>query len=178
MILVLGIVSLLSGASLVFVYNYAQPQIIKNQAEELEEAIFKVLPGAVRYETIKDDGEEIYAGKDREAETVGYACIAKGPGYQGEISVIVGLEPGLKKVTGIEILESVETPGLGGKILEDGFRGQFVNLLTVPRIDLVKGSPAKANEVQAITGATISSAAVTNILNNKINKVKELLKHR
>lgn len=178
MILVLGVVSLLSGASLVFVYNYAQPQIVRNQAEELEEAIFKVLPGSVSYETIKDDGEEIYMGKDGEAETVGYAFIAKGAGYQGEISVIMGIEPGLENVTGIEILGSVETPGLGGQIVEDDFRGQFVDLLTVPEIKLVKGSPAKTNEVQAITGATISSAAVVAILNNKIKKVKEFLKHR
>lgn len=175
MILVLVAVSLVSGAALVFVYNYAQPQIVANQEKQLKEAIFKVLPNAKTYETIKKDGEEIYIGKNAKDKVVGYAFLAKGSGYQGEILIIAGLEPGLDKIIGIEVLESVETPGLGGMIQSDDFKGAFKSLSTTPKINLVKRTPEQPNEVQAITGATVSSKAVLNILNEKIAVVKKLL---
>jgi len=176
MIVVLVTVSLVSGAALVFVYNYAQPQIVANQEKQLKEAIFKVLPGAKTYETITKDGEEIYIGKNARGNVVGYAFLAKGSGYQGEILIIAGLKPGLDKIIGIEILKSVETPGLGGMIRSDDFKDEFKGLLTTPKISLVKGAPEQPNEVQAITGATVSSKAVVNILDGKIKKIRVLLK--
>lgn len=176
MIVVLAAVSLLSAASLVFVYNYAQPQIAENQRAELEEAIFKVLPDARAYETIGRDGEEIYVGKDAAGRVIGYAVLAKGAGYQGEIRLIAGLDPGMGRIFGIEVLESVETPGLGGLINEEGFKAKFKNLLATPQINLVKETPTRPNEVQAITGATVSSNAVVNVLNDKIEKARELIR--
>jgi len=176
MILVLVVVSLLSGAGLVLMYSYAEPLIRGNENTALENAIFKVLPEAKTYEAIKTGSGEIYLGKDKKGKTVGYAFTATGNGYQGEIKLIAGANPGLEKILAIEILKSTETPGLGGMIAEDDFKNQFKNLVTIPKINLVKESPLEPNDVQAITGATVSSNAVVNIINNRLREVKELIK--
>ena len=64
------------------------------------------------------------------------------------------------------VLESRETPGLGDKIYKDAkFVAEFRTLVVEPVIELIKGHGDKANQVDAITGATISSRAVVKILN-------------
>lgn len=177
MILVLAVVGLFSGMSLVFVYRYASPKIEANKKSELEAAIFKVFPGASSYSVIRIDDEEIYRVLDDGGNLVGFAFIAQGNGYQGKIKAMAGLRPDLETLSGIEIIESVETPGLGAKISEEEFKGQFKGLSVLPEIIYIKDRPPKeTGEVQAVTGATISSKAVISMLNEKIKKVGELLK--
>ena len=82
---------------------------------------------------------------------------------------MIGLTPGLKRITGLEILEQVETPGLGGRISEDSFLNQFKGISTEPQVNYVKNKkPEKPNEIRAITGATISSRSVVAIINKNI----------
>jgi len=176
MILVLVVVSLLSSVGLSFVYKYAQPQIAANKQKELNSAILKVLPHAKSYDTITKGDEKFYIGKDARKRLAGYAVVAKGGGYQGEIVIMAGLDSKLEKILAIEILESVETPGLGGMIKEDDFKNQFKSLSILPEISMVKEETRFPNEIQAITGATVSSKAVVRILNEKIQKIKRLLK--
>jgi len=79
----------------------------------------------------------------------------------------------MNTMVGIEILESQETPGLGQEIASESFKSQFNGLKTSPDITYVKNEkPSKPNEVEAITGATISSRAVCAILNEKINELR------
>ena len=177
MVLVLSIVGVVSGGALVAIYRYAQPRIEENKKRALRAAIFEVLPGAESYETLVKEGKTIYKGFDSSGRLIGYAFTGEGPGYQGTIEVMIGVDPELEKTKGIEILESVETPGLGAKITEKFFRDQFRDLVIRPLIELIKGkSPEKPNQVQAITGATISSQAVVDILNKTIKEVREILK--
>ena len=87
--------------------------------------------------------------------------------FQDTISLLYGYLPGERKVVGMEILQSRETPGLGDKIYKDAaFVANFDQLSIDPRIVTVKkGAKDAANEVDAITGATISSKAVVRIIN-------------
>ena len=74
---------------------------------------------------------------------------------------------------GLEVLEQVETPGLGTKVTEEPFTSQFVNLNVNPEITWVKGiKPQNPNEIQAITGATISSKAIVRIINEGVKKLR------
>ena len=164
MIVVLGLVGLISGASLVLVYRYAAPLIEANQKKELETAIFKVIPEAARYEVLTKDGQELFKVYDKNENLLGYAFIAEGSGYQGKIKMLAAIKRDLSTLYGIEILESVETPGLGGEITSGKFKDQFKDLSAFPKI-----------EVQAITGATISSQSVMNILDEKIKRVIDIL---
>ena len=91
---------------------------------------------------------------------------AAGPGFQDTIKLLYGLDAAGEKVIGLYVLESRETPGLGDRIYKDPkFVAEFAALAVEPAIKLVKGHGAEPNEVDAITGATISSRAVVKILN-------------
>jgi len=176
MVLVLSIVGMISGASLVGIYKYTQPRIEQNKKEEIRRAIFEVIPQAKSYKTIAKKGKLIYQGLDSSGNLVGYAFTGEGAGYQGTIEIMIGMDSHLEKVTGIQILESVETPGLGAKITSKAFRNQFKALLVSPLIELIKGKKTeKPNQIQAITGATISSQAVVDILNKTIKETREKL---
>ena len=90
---------------------------------------------------------------------------------------MAGIKPNLESISGIEILESQETPGLGQEITKEEFKSQFRSLSALPEITYVKNKkPTRPNEIQAITGATVSSSAVCSILNEKIAKIRKALK--
>jgi electron transport complex protein RnfG len=114
---------------------------------------------------------------DKNKKLLGYAFKAEGNGYQGTIEIIGGLNADLTQMQGIEIVESQETPGLGAEIAGDNFRKQFVGLSVTHPIEYVKNQkPQQPYQIEAITGATISSRAVVNILNKRIEEVRKTIK--
>jgi len=176
MISVLTMVGIISGAALAFIYIYANPLIAQNQKNEIKEAVFNIFPEAKSYEPVAKGGQQIFSVKDPEGKLLGYAFQAEGNGYQGAIKLMAGIKPDAETLVGIEILESQETPGLGQEIAGNDFKKQFIGLEASPEITYVKNKkPEKPNEIQAITGATISSRAVVSILNAKIEKLKKIL---
>jgi len=100
-----------------------------------------------------------------QGEMAGHVVKADGQGYADKIELLVGLDAPGKRVTGLFILDQKETPGLGAKILEDAWRGQFKEKSTAATLSVVKGGGAKADEIDAISGATISSRSVAGIVN-------------
>jgi len=173
MIAVLTVVGFVSGATLVFTYKYANPLILKNQKAETESAIFKIFPDAKTYDTKTVGRNTVYDAKDKSGKLLGYAVLAEGNGYQGTIKLMFGINTKLDSLMGLEILDSQETPGLGQEISSEKFKEQFKGLKTAPEITYIKNvKPDKPNEIQAITGATISSRAVVTILNETIEKLK------
>lgn len=176
----LAVSGFLSGLIIIGIYVATLPTITENKARELREAVFKVLPGVSRMQKMQFDGERVvikqggkddentlYAGYDAEARLVGYAIASEGPGFQDTIRLLYGYLPTERKVVGMEILESRETPGLGDKIYKDAaFVANFDDLAVDPQIIAVKkGTKSAPNEIDAITGATISSKAVVRIIN-------------
>lgn len=182
MILVLGITGLISGSSLVFMYRYATPRIEENQTRELREAIFKIVPAAAEYRLVVRKGEEFFEVYDKNDGLLGYAFIAEGNGYQGKIKLIGGIRKDLETLYGIEILESVETPGLGGEIVKDEFKRQFSGRRFYKSLNCIKGGAAIEKHappprgIIAVTGATISSQSVVNILNEKVKRLRGILR--
>lgn len=180
LVLTLAIAGLISGIAIIAIYESTLPTITANKARELREAVFKVLPGVsqmqqlvyrdgelVAAEQLEKDEQAVYGGYDLEGDFVGYAIPAAGPGFQDTIGLLYGFTPEDKLVLGMEVLESRETPGLGDKIYKDAdFVGAFGALSIEPEIVAVKkGTKSKPNEIDAITGATISSKAVVRIIN-------------
>lgn len=184
MIVVLTVITILSGAILSTWDMVTKPRIEAYKLQELKKAITEVLPKFDRYEKIENDNINIYEGILGDSlNTVGIAFEAVGNGFQGKISIMVGITPDFETINGIKILEQIETPGLGTKIVADPtnkedpiwFQNQFKQLVTIPEIGVVKNKkPTKPTDIQAITGATISSEAVVNILNDRINQAKEI----
>ncbi|PIS29739.1 electron transporter RnfG [Candidatus Saganbacteria bacterium CG08_land_8_20_14_0_20_45_16] len=171
MIVVLTLIGLISGGVLAYVYQWAELKIAANQVRETDAAVFKVVPGTKSYKTIAKDDLTYFECFDDVDGKLGTAILCQGNGYQGVIKLIVGVNADFSKFTGMSVLEQLETPGLGAKISEAVFQAQFNNLAARPPIEYVKGiSPSKPNEIQAITGATISSRSVVNIINKTIEE--------
>ena len=194
MFAVLMTVGVVSSLALAATYKFTQPRIEQNKRKELQDAIFVVLPGAKDCErnenneckNIGTEEFEVYKGLNENKEPMGYAFVAEGPGFQGTIQMIVGIESDLDTLFGMKVLEQEETPGLGAKIAEEtpkkDFPEQFVTL-AIPTSEkaaeianfilCVKGAedPNVPNDVQAITGATISSNAVVSIINQSLVKL-------
>jgi electron transport complex protein RnfG len=103
---------------------------------------------------------------------VGYAIPADGSGFMDTIKLIYGFDPTRRVIVGMAVLDSRETPGLGDKIITDSeFHENFVALVVEPEIDAVKkGKKTAENQVDCITGATISSEAVVSILNRSTQR--------
>ncbi len=172
MIIVLTVIGLISGGVLSVVYSAMLPKIEANQVKATDEAIFKVLPETKTYQQKSVDDVVYYDCFDATGAKVGTAVICDGNGYQGEIKMMVGINSDMTKFTGMSVLEQVETPGLGAKIAEQSFENQFKNLVTNPPIEYVKSKkPEQDNQIEAITGATISSRAVVNIINKAVAEV-------
>ena len=180
LVMTLAIAGLVSGVAIIGIYETTLPTITANKARELREAVFKVLPGVTRMQALvyrdgrimvvpepQKDEPVVYGGYDEQGEFVGYAMPGAGPGFQDTIALLYGYLPHDKKVVGMEILESRETPGLGDKIYKDAdFVAEFSALSVEPEIVAVKkGTATLDNHVDAITGATISAKAVVRIIN-------------
>jgi electron transport complex protein RnfG len=175
MLLVLTGIGIIAGGLLAMVDGWADPLIAANKKAETEAAIFRVQSEGKSYEALANAEFEVYKVKNENAEELGYALVYEGNGFQGKIRLICGLSKDLEKILALEILEQVETPGLGTKVTETPFTDQFKQLKTSPNINWVKGvPPSEPNEIQAITGATISSKAVVTIINSGIEKMKML----
>jgi Na+-translocating ferredoxin:NAD+ oxidoreductase subunit G len=180
LVMTLAIAGLISGVAIIGIYESTLPTITANKARELREAVFKVLPGVTRMQALvyrdgrimaipEPDKDEpvIYGGYDDQGDFVGYAMPGAGPGFQDTIALLYGYLPDNNQIVGMEILESRETPGLGDKIYKDAeFVAEFSALSIEPEVVTVKkGTGTRDNQVDAITGATISSKAVVRIIN-------------
>ncbi len=176
----LSFAGLLSGLIIVSVFEATLPTITAYKAKVLREAVFKVLPGTASLkpmvyrdgklavvEKAPKDEAFIFSGYATDGKFVGYAIPGAGAGFQDTIRVLYGYLPVPRKVVGMEVLQSRETPGLGDKIYKDlEFVANFDDLAVDPRIVAVKkGQKAAPNEIDAITGATISSKAIVKIIN-------------
>jgi electron transport complex protein RnfG len=181
LIATLGGAGALAGLALVFVYQATQPRIQAHKAKMLRLAIHEVLHDPARYETLylvdgklTPDGsgpDRVYLGYDEADQPVGFAIAAGEPGFQDVVRLIFGYDPVAKRVLGMRVLESKETPGLGDKIEKDeAFVDQFEG--RAAPLQGVKSGEGRGGdaEIDMITGATISSRAVIRIINNAIGK--------
>lgn len=183
MVATLGAAGGLAGLLIVVVYTLTLPAIEAHKAEVLRRAVNEVLNEPARYQTLyataqgvfesppaagKAAGvEKIYVGFDADDQVTGVAIKAAEAGFQDIITLIYGFDPSTGKLLGMKVLESRETPGLGDKIEKDlTFVAQFDN--AIPPLTAVKRSTGAPGEIDAITGATISSRAVVRMINRSL----------
>lgn len=161
---ILGLICFLSSSVLAIVNSITEPKI-KLQREKEEGAAFnEVMPESSGFKPrYRDEKIIYYTAYDTSNKLNGFIVKAKVKGYSADIETAAGLNLRLE-IVNIKILSQNETPGLGNGITETAFLGQF------------KGRGMdNLHEVQAITGATISSGAVINSVRDKIQELKEQL---
>ena len=122
-----------------------------------------------------ENGEITYYAAINGGETVAYIFTESSKGYGGDVSVMTAIKPD-GTVAGVAILDvSGETPGLGQNAAKESFFSQYIGLKKGVSV-LKNGAKAENNEVDAVTGATITSTAVTRAVNKALDdfeKVKE-----
>ena len=163
---------------IVSVVLWTLPMIEHNRAAALERAVLQVLPGAsrfVRHDIARNAIERVvYVAFTAQGDLAGIALDAQAMGYQDTVRILYGYNPAIEAVVGMQVLETRETPGLGDRIETDPvFTANFDALdvrlgsdgdLANP-IELVKpGQKTQAWQIDSISGATISSAAVAHML--------------
>lgn len=154
---------------LLAVTNGVTAPMIKDLAAKMEiETRQKVLSEAASFEekTITLDGAEYEycEGLDAEGKVVGYIFTTTSKGYGGDVKVMTGVSAN-GKITGTEALVLNETAGLGMNAKNESFRDQYKGI--AGSVKVTKDSP-KENEIQALTGATITSNAFTNAVNTAL----------
>lgn len=163
----LFIICLVVSFCLAFVNGITKDTIAERTARDAEEQRKLVLSKADSFKSVegwqgKDESgliREVYAAYSGE-NLVGYVFNAFPSGFGGEIAVTVGISTE-KKVTGVKIGSNSETPGLGSKTANDDFTVQYQDKDITKDFAVVKRPVKSDNEVQAVSGATVSSTAVT-----------------
>jgi Na+-transporting NADH:ubiquinone oxidoreductase subunit C len=178
-VLVLG--SILTAALLV-VENYTTPLIEANKVRTLRESILDALSIPYQEGNVEErfsenvtekklDGHRVYFSREGSV-----AFEIEGSGVWGPIEGVLSLDRDFKTIKKLVIIHQEETPGLGGRISEREFLDKFEGTSILPKIELVPhGRVQHDNQVEAITGATMSSNALQAILNNEIRIFTPLL---
>ena len=164
--IVLFAICLVTTLLLGYTNQITAPKIEALAAKNAEEAQMKVLKTASSFSeplTVTLDGTEYiyYEGLAGDGTTAGYVFTTVTKGYGGDVKIMSGIDD-KGVVVGIEILQLTETPGLGMKAYDDAFLKQFFG--KKDSISVVKNT-AGEKQIKAMTGATITSNAVTGAVN-------------
>lgn len=180
--LILTVITLIAGGLLGLVYEVTKKPIANQQEKAKQEAYKAVFEDADSFEVcveaedadlaeaLKEQGfeaqkiNEIMEAKDASGETLGYAInLTTSEGYGGDITFSMGVQAD-GTLNGISILTISETAGLGMNATKDEFKGQFKEK-QADAFEVTKTGASKENEINAISGATITSNAVTQGVN-------------
>lgn len=188
---VLLVITLISGLLLGLVFGITEKPIAAANAKAKEEAYKAVFTDAASFDTenpvdvskasgILDQAgitgttiEEAYAALDQDNNIIGYVInVTNSEGYGGDINFSMGIKND-GTVNGYAILDISETAGLGMKSQEPKFKDQFNNK-QVDQFEVTKTGASADNQIDAISGATITSKAVTKGVNGGIAFFKSL----
>jgi len=152
----LTLAALLSGIIIAVVYYFTAPIAEIQRIRMKEQSMKELVPDATSFTPIKDKEEWYMAEKD--GQLVAYILLASEKGFDGHVKMFVGVTPD-QKVIGYKVLSHKETPGLGDQAFKPKFANQFTGK-GYQQLELVKIQ--EEGKITAITGATITSRAVTN----------------
>ena len=143
-------------------------QIALRSQEKAEESRRIVLPAAEEFQ----EEDDYYAGLAG-GEAVGYVFETEASGYGGAVSVMTGIDSE-GSVTGVVILAHEETPGLGANAEKEDFLQQYQQPAPDGGFAVIKYQTPQEGQVEAITGATITTRAVTDAVNQAIAQYQEI----
>ena len=182
--LALTLITLVAGVALGGVYEITKDPIARQEAQAKAEAYEQVFTDAAAFEEVKMDDtliqtirdqldqegykaqsiEEIMRAEDESGETLGYAfTVVTSEGYGGDIQFSMGVQND-GTLNGISILSIGETAGLGMNADTPAFKDQFVGK-QVEQLQYTKNGATQDDEINAISGATVTTNAMTNGVN-------------
>ena len=161
--LILALICLLATLLLAGLNQLTTPIIAANEEQAANETYAALLPEADGFTQLSCDIDGVTAVMVANNGT-GYVIIAQSRGYGGQVPAAVAFSPD-GTILGVTMMDNSETPGLGQKVTEDTFSGQFAGR---------DASEFAIDEIDAITGATISSKAAVSAINLAIKAYQEI----
>ena len=182
--LALTLITLVAGVALGGVYEITKDPIARQEAQAKAEAYEQVFTDAAAFEEVEMDDtliqtirdqldqegykaqsiEEVMRAEDQSGETLGYAfTVVTSEGYGGDIRFSMGVQND-GTLNGISILSIGETAGLGMNADTPAFKDQFVGK-QVEKLQYTKNGATQDDEINAISGATVTTNAMTNGIN-------------
>ena len=182
--LALTLITLVAGVALGGVYEITKDPIARQEAQAKAEAYEQVFTDAAAFEAVEMDDtltktirdqldqegykaqsiEEVMRAEDQSGETLGYAfTVVTSEGYGGDIQFSMGVQND-GTLNGISILSIGETAGLGMNADTPAFKNQFVGK-QVEKLQYTKNGATQDDEINAISGATVTTNAMTNGVN-------------
>lgn len=178
------IISAVAALLLALTNSVTASTIAQRNEQANAEARKLVLESAQDFEEVKDvktdnskgvEVSEIYEAKDASGNTVGYTLKVLPSGYGGTIELMVGIDSAKGQVSGINVVSNSETAGLGAKSTEPEFSDQYKGK-PLEELSVLKNGTPGDTEIKAISGATITSTAVTNGVDAAIEVYNNSLK--
>jgi len=164
------------------------PRIEQNKINKRNRLVGTLLPEAKSFIALdapmeiesargKKEKVEVYKAMSEAGECVGWSFNATGSGFADKIELVVAVDAKFETIAGFDVLASSETPGFGDQIKYDYYRSQFKGA-PAEQLKLVSiGEPKKIDsQIVGITGATVSSTAVVDILNTFLSGIKAQMK--
>ena len=171
-------VTAVTGLILGFVQHFTSIAISRAELEAKNAAFRNVMPDGKTFNAVEVKAGDEFITDIQKAENdsvlVGWCMSVSSKGYGGPVNFIVGITKD-GTVKAINILNHSETPGLGAKSTEPEFYGQFNDKSQLP-LKVVKGAAENPDEIMAISGATITSNAVTGGVNAAVEYWSKNLK--
>ncbi len=162
-VVVLTLICLIVGGVLGVTYNLTREKIAEAEQAKIDQALSEIFPSAEFVE------ENDYYMALENGELTGYAVIVEGRGFGGKLKVAIGIRLD-GTIQRVRVISHSETPGLGSEVAEDEFLAQFEGK-TLEELKLKK----EGGEIDAVTGATISSRAVVDIVREELQKMMDEL---
>lgn len=162
---VLFIICAFVTAFLAGINDVTAPIIEEKNKENIALSCQQVLPEADIFEEIENG----FKALDNSRGLIGYVFITQAKGYGGDISVMTGIDKN-GKISGVSILSMDETPGLGANAKNESFTKQYSKNTYQTGAALSKDG----GNIDALTGATITSQAVTDAVNDALEYYKSL----
>ncbi len=168
MTLTLVIIAVVVSVAMSYVNGITAPLIAQNAVEKLNKSLAEVID-AKEFPVFEETEDYVIYEALKDGERVGFCVQNASSGYGGDITLLTGIDKDYK-VTGVALLSHAETAGLGANADKAEFKNQYKG--KTENIGVVKNSP-KENDIVAISGATITSKAVTNGVNEAVRLAKE-----
>lgn len=162
------ITCLVSGLILGLVYYFTAPIAAEKKEISKQESMRSLVSDADNFKAVPDKDQWFTAEKD--GKIIAYVVPGESKGYGGEIKMLVAVKPD-GEVIDYNITTSNETPGLGDNASKEPFRNEFKGKKEA-NLTVTKDASDK-DDIQAMTGATISSRAVTLAVKNAVHEVTD-----
>ena len=155
--------ALLAGTNLLTKDKIADLEV--QAAKEAKTAVFADATAFSEEKTVDVKGESFvyYEAQDEKGNVIGYVFSVTTKSYGGDLSAMVGISAETDKITGVEITAINDTPGLGMKVNSEDFLSQYIDRTGTMGVNKNEKTDT---EIQAVSGATISSRAVTDAVNH------------